>query len=138
MIRAILDTNILVSALLQSEGLPAHIFLMAISGTAMQLCVSGEIYAEYEEVIRRPHLKRSDDEINAALAAIREKGFWVRPMVRVQACADPDDNVFLECAEAAQAHYLITGNLKHFPSTWSQTRIVSPRQFLEVVAEMEG
>ena len=60
MIRVVLDTNILVSALLQPQGLPARIFLMTLAGTAAQLCVSGDVYAEYEEVIRRPKFKRSE------------------------------------------------------------------------------
>jgi uncharacterized protein len=57
MIWVVLDTNILVSALLQAQGLPARIFRMALAGTTAQLCVSGHIYAEYEEVIRRPKCK---------------------------------------------------------------------------------
>jgi uncharacterized protein len=138
MIRAVLDTNILVSALLQPRGLPAHIFLMAIAGTAVQLCVSGEIYAEYEEVIRRPRFKRSYNEINSALEAIREKGLWIRPSSKVHACIDPDDNIFLECAEASQAHYLVTGNSRDFPPSWAGTRIVSARQFLEAVSETQN
>jgi predicted nucleic acid-binding protein len=52
----------------------------------------------------------------------------------VNACTDPDDNVFLECAQAAAAHYLITGNAKHFPAAWGSTQIMSARQFLHAVA----
>jgi putative PIN family toxin of toxin-antitoxin system len=74
MIRVVLDTNILVSALLSPQGPPAQVFLMTILGPDTQLCVSGDIYAEYEEVIRRPRLNRSDSEISAALRTIREKG----------------------------------------------------------------
>ena len=36
---------------------------------------------------------------------------------KVRACSDPDDDIFLECAQAASAHYLVTGNGKHFPAT---------------------
>jgi predicted nucleic acid-binding protein len=43
MIRVVLDTNILISALLQAQGLPARIFLMTMAGTTAQLCVSGDI-----------------------------------------------------------------------------------------------
>ncbi|HMD95932.1 MAG TPA: putative toxin-antitoxin system toxin component, PIN family [Terriglobia bacterium] len=50
MIRVVLDTNTIVSALLQPLGPPAQIFLLAIGGS-IQMCVSGSIYAEYEEVI---------------------------------------------------------------------------------------
>ncbi len=54
MIRVVIDTNVLISALLQPQGLPAQVLLMSVAGRAARLCVSGEVYAEYEEVIRRP------------------------------------------------------------------------------------
>jgi predicted nucleic acid-binding protein len=79
--------------------------------------VSGDVYAEYEEVIRRPKFDRSDTVIEQALRAIRDGGFWVKPSDKVRACSGPDDDIFLECARAARAHYLVTGNLKHFPAT---------------------
>lgn len=133
MIRVVLDTNILVSALLQPQGLPARTFLMTIAGTTVQLCVSGDIYAEYEEVIQRPKFSRTEAEIERALRAIRQGGFWVRPAEKVFASSDPDDNIFLECAQAAGAHYLVTGNVRHFPATWSGTQIVTARQFLDAI-----
>lgn len=102
MIRVVLDTNILVSALLQPQGLPARIFLLAVTGTVIQMCVSGQIYAEYDDVIRRPRLRRSQNEIDSALQAIREKALWVRPNKKLRVCADPDDDIFLECAVAAR------------------------------------
>jgi putative PIN family toxin of toxin-antitoxin system len=74
MIRAVLDTNIIVSALLQPSGPPARIFLLAVSGP-VQLCVSGNVYAEYEEVIRRPRFRRADTIITATLDTIRQKTF---------------------------------------------------------------
>jgi len=55
----------------------------------------------------------------------------VRPTQAVHACADPDDDIFLECAQAADAHYLVTGNVKHFPATWVNTRVISARQYLQ-------
>jgi putative PIN family toxin of toxin-antitoxin system len=62
MIRVVLDTNIVVSALLQPLGPSAQIFALAL-GRSIQLCVSGSIYAEYEEVISRPCFQRSEDVI---------------------------------------------------------------------------
>lgn len=131
MIRVVLDTNILISALLTPQGPPTQVFLMTILHPDTQLCMSGDIYAEYEEVMRRPRLRRTDREIEAALRAIREKGLWVIPRNKVRACSDPDDDIFLECAQAASAHYIVTGNAKHFPATWGSTRIVTARQFLD-------
>jgi predicted nucleic acid-binding protein len=68
------------------------------------------------------------------LDAIREKGFWVRPAETIRACSDPDDDIFLECAATAQADYLVTGNLRHFPSSWVKTRTVTPRLFLDALS----
>lgn len=137
MIRIVLDTNVFVSALLQPDGLPAEVLVWALSGERVQLCISAEMFEEYEEVIRRPRFKRSEREIGDALQAIREKGLWVKPSQTVGACSDPDDDVFLECAQAAEAHFVVTGNLKHFPQSWGDTKIVSARQFLDTLAEFQ-
>ncbi|HXB70515.1 MAG TPA: PIN domain-containing protein [Candidatus Acidoferrales bacterium] len=56
----------------------------------------------------------------------------------IRACADPDDDIFLECAQAARAAWLVTGNLKHFPAAWLDTRIVTARRFLEIMAGETG
>jgi putative PIN family toxin of toxin-antitoxin system len=136
MIRVVLDTTILVSALLQPQSLPARTFLTAMAGSKAQLCVSGDIYAEYEEVLRRAKFHRSEAVIEQALRAIRQNGFWVKPSERVRACSDPDDDIFLECLQASHAHYLVTGNLKHFPVQWETAQIVTARQFLDAVADI--
>jgi putative PIN family toxin of toxin-antitoxin system len=99
--------------------------------------VSAEVYAEYEEVIQRPRFKRSEHEIAAVLRVIREVGIWVKPSHKVRACIDPDDDVFLECAQAARAHYLVTGNLRHYPAKWEETLVVTPLQFLDAIAEIQ-
>lgn len=137
MIRVVLDTNVVISALLQPQGLPAEVLLITLAGKAAQLCISGEVYAEYEEVIRRPRFKRGENEIANTLRAIRQAGIWVKPSQRLRGCSDPDDDVFLECAQAARAHYLVTGNLKHFPPKWADVLIVTPHQFLEAMAEVQ-
>ncbi len=107
--------------------------MLAIGGS-IQLCVSGSVYAEYEEVARRPRLRRGENVIAAMLNAVREKGLWGRPTEAIQACGDTDDNIFLECAEAAQAEYVVTGNIKDFPASWHETQIVTARRFLEIMS----
>jgi rRNA-processing protein FCF1 len=61
-IRIVLDTNTIVSALLQPLGPPGRVFLLAIN-RSIQFCISGNVYAEYEEVIRRPRLRRDENVI---------------------------------------------------------------------------
>ena len=82
MIRVVLDTNIIVSALLQPLGPPAQVFMLAIGGS-IQLCVSGSVYAEYEEVISRPRFQLSEEVMAGALRIIRDKG---RESLRPGAC----------------------------------------------------
>jgi putative PIN family toxin of toxin-antitoxin system len=133
MIRAVLDTNVVVSALLRSGGLPDAIFNLAINGE-IQLCVSEPILAGYEEVLRRPRLAIHPDKVTIALARIRAVALMVQPGTPVTVALDPDDNMFLECADAAQAHCLVTGNAKHFPDRWQATQILTPRQFMDARA----
>jgi predicted nucleic acid-binding protein len=58
----------------------------------------------------------------------------VTPTRRLEVASDPDDNVFLECADAARADYLITGNQKHFPRFWKKTKIITTRDFISLAA----
>ncbi len=131
MIRAVLDTNILVSALLSPSGPPARLFLMSMTDPEFELAVSGDIFAEYEDVIRRPRLRRSEMEISGTLQTIRARARWVKPTERVRACSDPSDDIFLECAQAANAQYLVTGNTKDFPNVWGRVQIVTARALLD-------
>lgn len=58
----------------------------------------------------------------------------VIPSRDLQVAQDPDDNIFLECPDAARADYLVTGNQRHFPRFWKQTTVVTSREFLSIVA----
>src|SRR6266849_4488543 len=136
MIRVVLDTNIVVSALLRSGGLPEAVFNLAVDRN-VQLYISEPILAEYEEVLRRPRLDIHPDKVTNALARIREAGLLVIPTAPVNAASDPDDNIFLECAQAASARYLVTGNRRDFPDEWEGTKVVTPREFLEIITDNE-
>jgi putative PIN family toxin of toxin-antitoxin system len=130
MIRVVIDTNVLVSALLTSGGLPEAVIDLAISGE-VQWFASEPVLAEYEEVLKRPRLAIDSGKAADAMARIRAIVSVVSPAERVAAASDPDDNQFLECAEVARAHYLVTGNIRHFPEVWKQTRVVTPREFMD-------
>lgn len=47
---------------------------------------------------------------------------------------DPDDNKFLECADAARADYLVARNRRHFPTYWKKTKVITSREFISIVA----
>jgi putative PIN family toxin of toxin-antitoxin system len=104
MIRVVLDTNILVSALLQPAGPSARLLTLAI-GNMIQICVTGVIYAEYEEVIQRPRFGFSAAAITNALEFVRVGSLWVKGIGISGACSDPDDDIFVDCADVAQANY---------------------------------
>lgn len=130
MIRVVIDTNVLVSALLTSGGLPEAVVNLAISGE-VQWFASEAVLAEYEHVLKRPRLLIDSGKAAGAMARIRAIVSVVTPTIRVTAASDPDDNHFLECAETARAQYLVTGNIRHFPEAWKDTRIVTPREFID-------
>ena len=132
MIRTVLDTNVVVSALLNPDGAEASIVQLVLEGL-VQLCVSDAVVAEYEGVLHRPKFVRVAQFVTAHLAALRAAGERVDPKVLVDVSKDDADNRFLECAEAAQADNLVTGNKRHFPPAWRETRVVTARQFLELV-----
>lgn len=134
MIRLVLDTYIILSSLLQPLGPPARVVNLVHLGL-LELCVSGAVYAEYEESLRRPRFRRSEAVILSALQFIREAGVWVRPADAVRVCRDPDDDIFLECAQAAGAAWLVTVNTRDFPAVWQGTEIITARQFLERLEE---
>ncbi len=68
------------------------------------------------------------------LQFIKNHSLLLAPSRRIEATSDPDDNIFVECADAARADFLITGNRKHFPAFWKSTKMVTPREFVSLVA----
>jgi putative PIN family toxin of toxin-antitoxin system len=130
MIRVVLDTNVLVSALLTQDGTEAAVLSRIIEGKLMW-CVSEVVLAEYAAVLKRPKFKNIDPtKIDMALAAAHT-GEMSIITGKVTRSPDDADNRFLECAEAARADFLITGNKRHFPQRWKATEIVNAREFLE-------
>jgi uncharacterized protein len=132
-LRLVIDTNVVISAALKPEGLQRTTFLLAITKPA-RLYVSAPILEEYAEVLSRPELKIRKGLRQQLLQLIRNRGNLVVPSRRLEVSGDPDDNRFLECADAARADYLVTGNLRHFPRFWKKTKIITPREFIGLVA----
>lgn len=133
MIRVVIDTNVVVSANLRDEGLPAAILDLAANKKIL-MCVSETVLAEYKEVLNRPRLKLSPQRIARSLAVIRKTSVLFKPTRTVTLIKDDDpDNRLLECAHAAGAEYLVTGNTKHFPKIFEATTILTPKQFIDLV-----
>jgi putative PIN family toxin of toxin-antitoxin system len=132
-LRLVIDTNVLISAALKPDGLQRTILLIAITRPA-RLYVSAPILAEYAEVLARTELGIRRGLRLQLLQLIRNRSRMVTPSRRLDVTSDADDNMFVECADAARADYLITGNRKHFPAFWKSTKIVTSREFITVAA----
>jgi len=132
-LRLVIDTNVLVSAAIKPAGLQRTVLLLAVTKPA-RLYVSRAILEEYREVLGRPELRIRKRARQQLLQLIKNHSFTMVPARRLDVAADPDDNIFLECADAAHADYLITGNLKHFPRFWKETKIITPREFISLAA----
>jgi len=115
MMRVVLDTNVIVSAYLNEEGQPFRILKLALSGI-VRLYASEPILAEYQELLKRKSFPLDARRATLLLQRIRRASTVVKPAVKLNQTSDPDDNIFLECAQTAKAHYLVTGNINISPS----------------------
>jgi putative PIN family toxin of toxin-antitoxin system len=132
-LRLVLDTNVVVSAVLKPKGLERTVVLLALTKPA-RWYVSEPIAKEYADVLARLELKIRKGLRLQFLQLIRNHAHVVVPARLPQLTLDAADNIFLECADAARADYLITGNQRHFPKFWKKTKIINSRDFLSVVA----
>lgn len=132
-IRVVLDTNVVISAHLKSEGFERHALDLVLAGK-LQLVASELILAEYAGVLARPKFSISRKRLARSMALIRDSAQIVSQSRKLAIANDPADNRFLECAEAARVDYLVTGNKRHFPLRWRQTSVVNARELIEWIA----
>ena len=129
--RIVLDTNVLVSALLSPFGPPAEILRLVTTGT-VRLCHDARILGEYRQVLLRSAFPFRPLQVESLLDQIEADGEPITAFALSDRLPDPDDEAFLEVALAADARYLVTGNLRHFPPESQRgVRVVSPREFLK-------
>jgi uncharacterized protein len=134
-VRLVVDTNILVSALLSGTSLPAHLIVLWREGR-FDLLTSAEQLAELMRVTRYPKLR---ERLAPALAGrlineLREIAVVVGNLPTVTLCDDPHDNYLLATAGAGAADFLITGDKRHLLGLklYEGTRIITVRDFLTV------
>lgn len=138
MLKLVVDTNIIVSALLKPDSLPDSIINMILNKN-FNLCLSEDIFDEYQQVLGRGKFKGLNQEkTRRLLLKIKKNAKLVKPTVSVNIIKrDPEDNKFLECALEAKADYFITGNIKHFTfKKFRNTYIITPRDFLDIISKM--
>lgn len=131
--RVVLDTNVLVSAMLSGAGAPAELLRLILQGEHT-LLVDDRILAEYAEVTARPRFGFDAGERGALLDAIAviAEPVVARPLPGVP-LPDPDDRAFLEVAVTGRADALVTGNLRHYPAraVAKLVRVVAPRDVVQ-------
>ncbi len=132
-LRVVIDTNVLISAAIKPAGLQRTVLLLAMTKLA-RWYVSRPILDEYRDVLARPELRIRKGLRQQLLQQIKNRSHLVMATPRLDVTPDPDDNIFLECADRVGADYLVTGNQKHFPKFWKKTKVITPREFIGLVA----
>jgi len=132
--RIVLDTNVLISALAFPGSKPDQI-LACIRRQACELFISPFILSELDRVLQGKFCF-TDKEADVRINAIRIIAHVITPTERIAVVtANDDDNRILECAAAAQAELLVTGDKEHLLplETYQGTKIVTPAQCLDLL-----
>jgi putative PIN family toxin of toxin-antitoxin system len=133
MLKAVLDTNVVLSAHLNVNG-PSRVILDLVFSRFFRCFVSNLLLEEYEEVLTRPRFGCDARTIATSLRLMRNAAILVAPRKRLHITSDPDDNKVLECALEARADYVVTGNIRDFPTRFQDIRIIPPRRFMTLLA----
>lgn len=133
--KIILDTNVIISALI-SNSIPTRIIYDLVLTKSVINCLSNEIYQEYVDVLNRDKfIKYLNFKTNAdiVLNKIREISTFYYPTEKISIIKDLSDNKFLELSLSSTADYLITGNTQDFKiDLFKSTKIVTPREYWEI------
>ncbi|MGH8453146.1 MAG: putative toxin-antitoxin system toxin component, PIN family [Nevskiales bacterium] len=128
-----MDTNVLVSALLSPQGVPAQVLQLILAGKTL-ICHDVRILDEYRRVLRRPKFPFDSRDVDDLVNYLESSGEAVACVPLPDPLPDPDDGAFLEAALAGHADYLVTGNLKHYPAKLRRgVAVVTPAEFLKEV-----
>lgn len=130
---AVIDTNVLVSALINSDSVPGFIIsLIGIQKIVPVICDS--IMTEYNEVLNREKFNFKKESIALLLYGMEKMGSYYYPVDTKKEFVDYGDKKFYDLYNTFSKEknvFLITGNKKHFPN---EKNIVNPREMLEIIA----
>ncbi len=127
--KIVLDTNVLVSGLINPKGVPAKILNLILNEQILVL-YDNRILREYETVLSRRKFRFEKEIIEPLIDFIKNEGSFIVANPLNIVFKDEDDKMFLEVAKSGNAEYLITGNTVHFPN---EQIIVTPREFIEKI-----
>ena len=129
--KLILDTNVLVSALI-SSAIPSKILYELVLIQKVEICLSEEVLTEYIEVLNRVKFSlfaNFKTKAEVVLNRLREIASFYQTNRKIEVLTDTSDNKFLELAAVSVADYLITGNTLDFTITeFEYTRNLTPRE----------
>lgn len=131
---AVIDTNVLVSALIKKESNPGKIVQNTLAGIIKPI-YSKEIIAEYKEVLHRKKFKFSNAVINSIIQNIIKNGKELSGIATEEKPADPDDIIFYEVtmdSRQTDETFLVTGNIKDFPI---KPFVVRPEEMMRIIEE---
>ncbi len=129
--KIVLDTNVLISGILNPSGPPGRIVDFLRNGF-LQLVIDDRIFSEYADVLRRKYFLRyfEESEREDVIEYISKNSYYTTTRIVVHNMPDEGDVPFLEIALSENVP-LVTGNLKHYPKRLATGCIVlSPRQFI--------
>jgi putative PIN family toxin of toxin-antitoxin system len=126
-VKVVLDTNVLVSGLLNPNGPPGTILNLTLHGR-LTPHYDHRILVEYQNVLHRKKFGFSKELVQDILDYIQLKGVPVSSIPIQEPFSDEADKKFLEVARGGEVRFLITGNIKDFPE--NEARVVSPKDFL--------
>lgn len=130
--KVIIDTNVIVSALIQ-RSYPNLILNHLFIENRFEFCLSEELIAEYYDVLARPKFSKFPDFFNKAetiLTEIQSNAKFFTPTIKLNLIKDDKDNMILELADICEADYITTGNSSDFTfSTYKKTKIVTPKEY---------
>lgn len=134
-LKTVIDTNTVISAPLSEDGNPAKIFELLLLEEINNFR-SEDITNEIAEVFNREKIKKlvSEDKINFIIDNYRKFSKLAKPCIKLSIVKeDDDDNRVLECAETANADYIISGD-EHLLKLGGHKRIkiVSPKEFFDL------
>lgn len=135
MVFAVIDTNVLVSAIFAAHPDSATVIIRdkIMDGSIVPL-YNAEIIDEYRDVLTRPKFHFPADLVDAILDVILQKGLSLERTRTKEVFTDPKDVVFYEIALSKKGSYLVTGNTKHFPAT---PIVVTPAELLRILSRLE-
>jgi len=131
MIYAVIDTNVLVSALIthNPEAATAKVVRLLLESDFMPM-YDADIIAEYEDVLHRSKFPIRPEVADALISYIVEYGIEASRVFFEEPMPDEDNRMFYEVTLSKEDSFLVTGNLKHYPIS---PRVVSPADFIQLI-----